>query len=98
MRALKAEQKFFFAQDIIPKRKNQVPSSSTQQPSPAAKDPAPDGVKSSKDVEEREEHDVLARIDASDEGSGEKEDLKESEVRWADRLRGTLKRGRFDFG
>lgn len=65
--------------DIIPKRKNQAPSSSTQQPSPAAKDQTPDGVKSNKDVQEREEHDVLARIDASDEGSGEKEDLKESE-------------------
>ena len=89
---------FFFVQDIIPKRKNQAPSSSTQQPSPAAKDQTPDGVKSNKDVQEREEHDVLARIDASDEGSGEKEDLKESEVRWADPLRGTLKRGILDFG
>lgn len=99
LRTLKAEQKFFFfVQDIIPKRKNQAPSSSTQQPSPAAKDQTPDGVKSNKDVQEREEHDVLARIDASDEGSGEKEDLKESEVRWADPLRGTLKRGILDLG
>ena len=47
-------------------------------------------MKNSKDIQETEEHDVLARIDASDEGNGEKEDLKESEVTWADPLRGIL--------
>lgn len=80
------------------KRKNQAPSSSTQQPSPAAKEQTPDGVKNSEDIQETEEHDVLARIDASDEGNGEKEDLKESEVTWADPLRGILENGIFHFG
>ena len=70
---------FFFLQDNNPKGKNQT-QSSTQQPPSAAEDEIPDGLKSTQDVLESKDHDVTARATASDEGSDEKDALKESEV------------------
>lgn len=64
--------------DNNPKGKNQT-QSSTQQPPSAAEDEIPDGLKSTQDVLESKDHDVTARATASDEGSDEKDALKESE-------------------
>ena len=62
-----------------------MPTSNTQQQSASAEEQIVDGLETSKEVQESEEFDATAVGDmvttASDEGSEEKEDLKESEVR-----------------
>lgn len=62
-----------------------MPTSNTQQQSASAEEQIVDGLETSKEVQESEEFDATAVGDmvttVSDEGSEEKEDLKESEVR-----------------
>ena len=62
-----------------------MPTSNTQQQSTSAEEQIVGGLETSKEVQESEEFDATAVGDmvttASDEGSEEKEDLKESEVR-----------------
>ena len=61
-----------------------VTSSSNQQPSASTKGEIPEDIEVSKEVQESEEYDTSAAGDvvttASDEGSEEKDDVKESEV------------------
>lgn len=73
----------FPLQDIAVKGKTLTPAS-TQQQSASPEDESPDDPEASKKVQESEEFDAPAvqdiAIAASDEGSEEKDDVKESEV------------------